>query len=136
MQLAPPPVWDFDSGQIDLDRGPKPGTFGRLASPITPQLYLSDCWTARDVRELKELGITHVVSLLDFDPEIPDCIPSEKRLYINIEDAFKANIFQHFSTTTAFIMAAIQEDRENKVLVCIPFTLSSCPTECLNRSTA
>ena len=118
MQSMPPPDWDTDIGRID-DTGPEPGTFGRLASRITPQLYLSDYWIARDSQQLKELGITHVISLLDFDPEIPDCISSEKKLHININDESRANILQHLPTTTAFIVAALQENQANKVLVCI-----------------
>jgi len=109
------PSLGFDNPHAD----PKSGTHGRLASRIMPRLYLSDYWTARDVQQLNELGITHVVSLLDFNPKIPDCIAREKKLHINIYDESRANILQHLPTTTAFIIAAIQENETNKVLVCI-----------------
>jgi atypical dual specificity phosphatase len=124
MQSIPAPDWGVDTGRIDFSTGPKPGTYGRLPSRITPQLYLSDYWTARDDQQLKGLGITHVISLLDFNPEIPDCISSEKKLHININDEPRANILQHLPTTTSFIIAAIQENKANKVLVCTPSTLN------------
>jgi len=96
---------------------PKPG---RLASPITPQLYLSDYWTARNVTKLDELGITHVVSVLHFVPKLPQCIPADRRLHIKIDDDSEADILKHLEKTTTFIIAAISEDPENKVLVCNP----------------
>src|SRR5438270_5155909 len=92
-------------------------TFGRLASPITSQLYLSDYWTARNGTKLEELGITHVVSILHFVPKLPQCIPADRRLYIEIDDDSQADILKHLEKTTTFITAAISEDTKNKVLV-------------------
>ena len=91
----------------------------RYASLITPQLYLSDLWTAKDDAKLKELGITHVVSVVAGGTLEPSqCIPANRRLYIEVEDAADANILEHLETTTNFITEAIKEDAKNKVLVC------------------
>lgn len=89
----------------------------RLASLIVPQLYLSDYWTAHDVKDLLRLKITHVVSVIDRDPTIPDCIPEERRLRISIVDRAGADISQHLTQATAFISAAIAESENNNVLV-------------------
>ena len=94
----------------------------RYASLVTPQLYLSDVWTAKDDAKLKELGITHVVSVVsavdDGASQLPQCIPANRRLHIDVEDWEYADILKHLGTTTAFITAAIEEDAKNKVLVC------------------
>jgi hypothetical protein len=108
-----PPDWDFDPS----------------VSRITGQLYLSDYLTARNSQKLQELGITHIVSLLEHSPTIPDCIPSEKKLHVAIDDLPEVNILQHLPTTTAFITAALQEGRENKVLVWELFTLKPYPID-------
>jgi hypothetical protein len=39
-----------------------------LPVELTPWLYLSDEKHARDIAELKELGITHVLSVLELPP--------------------------------------------------------------------
>jgi atypical dual specificity phosphatase len=90
----------------------------RYASLITPQLYLSDYWTAQNEAKLEELGITHVVSLLFTGaPQLPEFIFTDRRLYIHIKDREDSDILQHLDTTTAFITKAITEDPTNKVLV-------------------
>ena len=89
----------------------------KFASLITPQLYLSDYWTTQNEAKLKELGITHVVSLLSTGVTLPEFIPADHRLYINIVDTADSDILKHLDTTTAFITAAINEDTKNNVLV-------------------
>jgi len=89
------------------------------ASSITPQLYLSDLSTAENDAKLKELGITHVVSVVAGSaPNLPQFISVDRRLHIDVEDDRYARILQHLGETTAFITAAIEEDANNKVLVC------------------
>ncbi|KAJ3517746.1 hypothetical protein NLJ89_g302 [Agrocybe chaxingu] len=91
--------------------------FGRVASEINPRLYLSDYWTARDAEKLAELGITHVISVIDLKPDIPEVIPHDQRLHIPIVDNSDADIREHLDTTTAFIASAFAENETNKVLV-------------------
>jgi len=86
-------------------------------SLIVPRLYLSNYATARSSDQLKSNGITHVVTIMDFDPEIPECIPASNKLLIELADYFSSDILTHLSTTTAFISAALAENKSNKVLV-------------------
>jgi len=103
--------------KASLDRQTGQGQ-SRAASRIVPRLYLSDYWTARNAEKLSELGITHIISLLDFKPiDIPESIPQNRRLQITIRDAPDADILQHLDTTTAFIKNALEENEENRVLV-------------------
>jgi atypical dual specificity phosphatase len=93
--------------------------FGRLASQITPRLYLSDYWSARDTGKLESLGITHVISVVEFTPDLPDIIPQNQRLHITLADVAEAKILNHLDATTAFILKALAENDANKVLVCL-----------------
>lgn len=89
------------------------------ASLITKSLFLSDYYTARDKKELEQLGITHVVSVIEYDPEIPDCIPESNKLWITLADRPNADMLSHLPVSTAFITEALK-DPSNKVLVCSP----------------
>ncbi|KAF5373296.1 hypothetical protein D9615_007487 [Tricholomella constricta] len=91
--------------------------FGRAASPITPRVYLSDALTARNQDQLVRLGITHVVSIVEYNPTIPDIIPAENKLHIRLADESKADILSHLPNTTEFITSVLAENKTNKVLV-------------------
>lgn|ERR1700722_1038885 len=93
-------------------------SFGRTASLILPRLYLSDYFTAQNDQVLASLEITHVVSVLEHPPTLPDSIPAAHRLHIRIPDVFSANILIHFEETTEFIRRALDESESNTVLVC------------------
>ncbi|KAF5344271.1 hypothetical protein D9758_012332 [Tetrapyrgos nigripes] len=112
------------------------------ASLILPQLFLSDYSTALDVKELSRLGITHVLSVVGFEPGIPDTVPvlvstssdntkptssaqqstassrrTLKKLHIALEDTPQANLLGRLEETTEWIKKAIEESKDNKVLV-------------------
>ncbi|KAL1745854.1 protein-tyrosine phosphatase-like protein [Schizophyllum fasciatum] len=91
--------------------------FGRTASQITPRLYLSDYFTARDDAVLVRLGITHVVSVLELEPMLPARIPAEHRLHIQLLDNAGQDILGRLDETTEFIRQALAEKEENRVLV-------------------
>ncbi|KAJ7089714.1 protein-tyrosine phosphatase-like protein [Mycena belliarum] len=103
-----------------LSRNPR-GALGsgkaRTASLIVPRLYLSDYFTARDEKQLSKLGITHIISILDRVPTIPECIPENHTLHISIADRADADILQYLDQTTDFITTALAENEENNVLV-------------------
>ncbi|KAJ7460662.1 protein-tyrosine phosphatase-like protein [Mycena latifolia] len=98
-------------------RGPLGSGKARKASLIVPRLYLSDYFTAHDEKQLSKLGITHIVSILDRVPTIPECIPENHRLHISIADRADVDIQQYLDQTTEFINAALDESEDNKVLV-------------------
>lgn len=90
-------------------------------SLIVPRLYLSNYTTATDNAELERLGITHMVSVMDFTPA--NCPAHIKRLHVVLQDTSTANILQHLEQTTEFITAALQENETNKVLVSLTSTI-------------
>jgi len=95
-----------------------PGSrFGRSASLIVPRVYLSGYYTARDAEELSRLGITHVVSVLEYVPDIPDNIAAQNRLHVCVADQPEEYILAHFEETTEFIRSALAESKSNNVLV-------------------
>ncbi|KAF7309579.1 hypothetical protein MIND_00328900 [Mycena indigotica] len=89
----------------------------RLASLIVPRLYLSDYFTAHDEKELIRLNITHVVSVIDRVPSIPNCIADDHRMHISVADRSDADILQYLTQATAFIVAALEQNDDNNVLV-------------------
>jgi len=118
MLSFPASNWDKAFAATGALRGARnAGVFGRVASQITPRLYLSDYWTARDGEKLDALGITHAVSVIDFVPQLPKVILEDRRLHISLIDNSQADILSHLETTTAFILAALAENETNKVLV-------------------
>jgi atypical dual specificity phosphatase len=120
MLSFPAPKWRTSlasvSNQRDDASNPR---FGRAASLIVPRVYLSDYFTARDTESLNRFGITHVISVLEQDTNIPDCIPAEHKLHIRIPDHADANILVHLDRTTEFITSALAENDSNKVLVSV-----------------
>jgi len=90
---------------------------GCVASPITSRLYLSDYWTARNQNKLEELGITHVISVIEHIPNLPEVILQARRFHLPLSDLAETNILEHLDATTTFITAALEENETNKVLV-------------------
>jgi hypothetical protein len=90
---------------------------GNTASQITPRLFLSDLATAYDVHVLRRLGITHILSVLDFVPNLSQLPPSLTCLHVRLEDRFDADILAHLPRTTDFIRTALAEREDAKVLV-------------------
>lgn len=118
MLSFPAPKWSTALASVsNKPNGASNPRFGRAASLIIPRLYLSDYFTARDTEALNRLGITHVISVIEQDTNIPDCIPAERRLHIHIPDRADANILVHLDRTTQFITSALAENDSNKVLV-------------------
>ncbi|KAJ4000822.1 protein-tyrosine phosphatase-like protein, partial [Lentinula boryana] len=87
------------------------------ASLIIPRLYLSDFSTAMDEEIMLKLGVTHVVSVLDWSPEFLASIPAPHRLHISLRDLPTADILAHLDSTTRFVKAALEENESNVVLV-------------------
>jgi len=86
------------------------------ADLIIPRLYLCDLHTAQDATVVLSLGITHIVSVLDFHPTFPHAMHNIKKMHIRLSDNFREKIIHHLEKTTAFIREALEKP-ENKVLV-------------------
>src|SRR6266851_1312507 len=88
----------------------------RVASKVAPRLYLTCLATAEDVKELKQLGITHVVSAIEDAPKFPSTYPL-RTLHISVSDHDREDILSHLPATTSFIRGALAESTTNRVLV-------------------
>ena len=84
---------------------------------IIPRLYLCDLHTAQDPTVATSLGITHIVSVLDFYPTFPHEMQDIKKMHVRLSDNFRERITPHLDETTEFIREALEDDSENKVLV-------------------
>lgn len=115
MLSFPSPRWEKALRATKLSTARLPG-LKAATSMILPNLFLSNCWIARDEAELTRHGITHVVSLLEHDPDIPACIDDDNCLWIKVADRPEADLLHHLEQTTAFIREAL-EGKNNKVLV-------------------
>lgn len=102
-----------DSGRLSLNGA----RFGRAASLIVPRVYLSDYFTARDSEELARLGITHIISVLEYDADLSDYIPGSRKIHVKVADSPDVDILTHLPRTTEFITSALSENDTNKVLV-------------------
>lgn len=117
MLSFPAQNWEKVAAVIKPSPAPRNSGYGRVASRITPRLYISDYFTATDASKLQTHGITHVISVIESAPTIPDIISSEHRLNIALADRHDANILEHLDHTTAWITSALAENETNKVLV-------------------
>ncbi|EKM81820.1 hypothetical protein AGABI1DRAFT_30820, partial [Agaricus bisporus var. burnettii JB137-S8] len=84
---------------------------------IVDRLYLGNWGAATDSKRLTELGITHVISVFDHSPDIPDVVPRGNLLHIHIGDTASTDILCHLDKTTDFIQSALEADKNHKVLV-------------------
>ncbi|KAE9392516.1 phosphatases II [Gymnopus androsaceus JB14] len=93
------------------------GLVSRPASLIVPRLYLSGHDTAKDEKQMSTLGVTHVISILEWAPKLPAFIPPANRLHIALQDTDNAYILGHLDETTRFVKAALKENVTNVVLI-------------------
>lgn len=88
----------------------------RVASRIAPRLYLTCLATASDTIQLADLGITHVLSVIEDAPIFPSTLPL-RTLHVSVSDYADEDILTHLSATTSFIRSALAESPSNRVLV-------------------
>lgn len=106
--------------------------YGRTATLIVPRLYLSDYYTAQDEAELSKLCITHVLSVTDMNPVLPELISANNRLHVRLADRSDVDILSHLEKTTAFIRDALNENEVNRVLVCDAYPMFCNATQSLH----
>ncbi|KZW03996.1 phosphatases II [Exidia glandulosa HHB12029] len=85
------------------------------ANEIADRVYVSDVYTATSERALKDLGITHVISLVEANTRLPVDVGAHLQIYI--ADNSKCDILEHFEDTTDFIRDALAINPSNRVLV-------------------
>ena len=112
------PSWQTSLLAAAQQRSGRRASFGlkRTASEVVPRLYLTDAFTARDETQLTELGITHVVSVMENAPKFPQT-RSLRTLHIPLSDGSDQDILAHLPVTTSFIRNALAESPDSRVLV-------------------
>ena len=110
---------------MDATLLPETETPLRQPDQVIPGLYLCDLHTAQDSAVALSLGITHIVSVLDFHPSFPNEMQHIKKLHVRLSDNFREKITPHLDKTTEFIRDALKEHSDNKVLV--RFSISFFP---------
>lgn len=119
------PPWQTSLIAAAQQRSGRRASFGhgRTASEVLPRLYLTDLFTARDEAQLTGLGITHVVSVMENAPMLPQAI-SLRTLHIPLSDSSDQNILGYLPESTSFIRDALAESPDSRVLVscvwCLP----------------
>jgi atypical dual specificity phosphatase len=114
------PPWQMSLLAAAQQRIGRRASVGRrlTASEVLPRLYLTDLFTARDETQLAELGITHVVSVLEQPPKFPQTHPL-RTLHIPLSDSSDQDILAHLPVTTSFIRNALAESPDSRVLVSV-----------------
>ena len=108
LSLPPPHLWAIS----------RVASRGRSeAHCIVPRVYLTDYGTATNAQDLSRLAATHVVSVLEQNVDLPSFIKEENRLHIRITDTMRTDLLQHLDKTTAFIQAALEENKKNVIVV-------------------
>ena len=83
------------------------------ANEIINGTYIGNIYSVYDINKLKEIGITHVVSVLaGFEPPFPNDF---KYLVLNALDTVNTDISKNFESANNFINDAIEND--GKVLI-------------------
>jgi atypical dual specificity phosphatase len=95
---------------------------GRAATAITARLYLTDFHTACAPGNLTRLGITHVVSAIEFDTTgvFP---PHIQVLHVPVRDSVEEQICGWFDPVVEFMKEAL-ENEDGKVLVRLALLIS------------
>lgn len=114
----PSSSWQSSLIQKTTSRRPRDDadpSHGRAVTSITPRLYLTDYYTARTPGKLASLGITHIVSAIEFD--ITDIFPPHIQvLHVPVRDAAEEQICRWFDPVVKFMKEALDKE-DTKVLV-------------------
>ncbi|KAI6126474.1 protein-tyrosine phosphatase-like protein, partial [Pisolithus croceorrhizus] len=117
MTLFPPASWQYALIHR-TGRHPKCAgqPLGRVATPITQRLYLSDAFTACARGNLENLGVTHVVSAVETDLST---VFGEGIvvMHVPVKDSSDVDISKWFDAVVEFIQEALDAHEQNKVLV-------------------
>jgi len=91
-------------------------SYERRASEVLPRVYLTDIFTARDGSQRSNLGITHLISVIE--QEYASTYPlAGGTLHIPVSDSPDEDILAHFPATTSFIRDALAESPDSRVMV-------------------
>jgi len=92
------------------------GTYVPQATEVVSRVYIADLWTASNANTLSSLKISHVVSVMPGDIDIPPWDPS-KLLQIAVDDMPFAEILTHLDKAVEWITWALNSGPDARVLV-------------------
>jgi protein-tyrosine phosphatase len=100
---------DMVGCDIDLSHKPAVPRRFRLGSchapsSIVPQLYLGNIESAYNKHKLRDLGVTHVLSIFESLPPYPDRFQYK---VVELPDLESSNLYEHFESAVAFIDGAV-----------------------------
>ncbi|PSN65178.1 tyrosine protein phosphatase 3 [Corynespora cassiicola Philippines] len=82
--------------------------------PLCPRLHIGGLYALYQTALVQAAGITHVLSVIDYDPLLRERFPHLKHFHIRIDDHPNENLLQHFAETNAFIDGALAEGLKEK----------------------
>ncbi|KAL5531501.1 hypothetical protein ACEPAG_4378 [Sanghuangporus baumii] len=99
-----------------------PSTQSHGPSEIIPRLYLGDYWDACNEAQLRSLGVTHILSLLETSPPFAfaeEYRASLKTMHVPLRDNFRTDIANHLDRTTEFIQKALKDPSSVVLVHCL-----------------
>ncbi|EJD53808.1 phosphatases II [Auricularia subglabra TFB-10046 SS5] len=111
----PEPTEDMGRMVLRSECTPRHIQWTLQANEVSDRIYVSDLYTATSKTALNDLGITHVISLLQSEITLP--VDVKSHLQLHIADVPSSNILQHFNETTHFIRDALAGSENHRVLV-------------------
>lgn len=92
------------------------GTYIPQATEIIPRVYLADLYTSTNPSALRQLKITHILSVMPGEVDIPPWDPS-RHLQLAFEDMPFVEIVPHLKTAVHWIQRALESSPEARVIV-------------------
>jgi dual specificity phosphatase 12 len=85
--------------------------------PHAGNLYIGGLYALYQISLIEEAGITHVLSVIDNDPLLPEKFGHLEHLHIRAEDDPNENLLQYFDDAVRWIDSALGEDGKRGVFV-------------------
>ena len=77
--------------------------------PRAGKLYIGGLYALYQTDLIKAAGITHVLSVIDYDPLLQDKFAHLNHYHIRADDDPNENLLQHFSATNKYIDAGLKD---------------------------
>jgi len=92
------------------------GIYVPQATEIVPRVYLADLYTATNPVALRQLKITHILSVMPGEVDLPPWDPS-RHLQLSVEDMPFVEIVPHLKTAVHWISRALASSTDARVVV-------------------
>lgn len=92
------------------------GTYGPQATEIISRVFLADLYSATNPAILRQLKITHVLSVMPGEVDLPPWDPS-RHLQLSVLDMPFEEILPHLKTAVRWIIKALESSPDTRVIV-------------------